>query len=61
MASIEADFAVDPIIQKLTTSSKVSIITVKTSPILKHVLCIHQPMWFKKDQPKVQALIDFDS
>lgn len=28
---------------------------------LKHVLCIYYPLYFKKDQPKIQALIDFGS
>lgn len=28
---------------------------------LKQVVCIHHLIWFKKDQAKIQALIDFDS
>lgn len=32
-----------------------------STPPLKHILCIYYPLYFRKDQPKIQALIDFGS
>lgn len=29
--------------------------------LLKHILCIHYLIWFKKNQAKIQALLDFGS
>lgn len=29
--------------------------------LLKHIPCIHYPVYFKKNQTKVQALLNFDN
>lgn len=50
-ASTEADFVV-------VIGLKVPIPDHFT-PSLKHILCIYYPVWFKKNQAKIRALLDF--
>lgn len=55
----------DPTFKKLTVSTKMSIPAIKVfiseAPSLKYVLCIYYPIQFKKDQIKMQALLNFGS
>lgn len=63
MAKIEADLIVDTIIQKFIASVAVSIFSAKILALLllKRVLCIYYPMQFKKNQAKIQTLLDSGS
>lgn len=54
IASMEADLAV-------VFSLEVSISVANSLLSLKYILCIHHPMRFKKDQAKIQALLDSGS
>lgn len=40
----------------------IEILTSAVTPLLfKHIPYIYHPVWFKKNQTPVQALLDFDS
>lgn len=59
ITSIEADIAVNPTIKKPPVGFKVLIFIAKAPPSLERVLYIYHLVRFKKDQTKIQALLDF--
>lgn len=61
VASMEADIAANPSIEELPAGCKVSIPVNNLALPLKRVPYIYYLMRFKKDQIKVQALLDSDS
>lgn len=61
VASIEAEIIANPIIKELPTGPKVLILVNNPVLLFKYIPCIYYPVLFKKNQAKVQALLDFDS
>lgn len=61
IASIEAEITANPIIKEPPMGPKVSILVENSVLLFKRVSCIYHPVRFKKNQAKVQALLDFDS
>lgn len=58
VASMKANFVINFTIKKPVIGSKVPIPTIKVPLPLEHILYIYHLMWFKKNQVKVQALLD---
>lgn len=63
IASIEAEFVVNTIIEKFVASPKILISIAKALPLLplKCILYIYHLMQFKNNQAKVQALLNSSS
>lgn len=61
IASIKAEIAANLIIKELPTDLKISIPVMEALLLLKRILYIYHPLWFKKDQVKVQALLNSGS
>lgn len=55
------NFAINIIITKFTASFKISISAIKIFLLFKYILYIYYLLWFKKDQAKVKALLNFDN
>lgn len=59
VASIKTESIINPIIKEFITNFNASTLAVKALSPLEYVLCIYHPMRFKKNEVKVQTLLDF--